>query len=304
MDPVTVLVLIAAVVFVIVVVLLLPRSKAPAAGTGGFTESELAALSSGKRDKRKQPAKKSPANRPSQVSPPKPRAVSGKLKNVDGATDEDTDAHMLAFLERSASLEQRRSTVDDVPTDDKPRAKKSHEPAEKPAAGFTAVVDKKKAPKKDAEEPAAEEKKEDDDKKKRSKPFYKDELEAIKKEQELRKAEREKESKERATRSPRPPRENGEVSSADTAGGEARKERKPRPPGEGSAPPARPKREVPPVLPLFTEPFEEWSIDSMLDSITANPVADKPRAKRPTAQPAAAASAVSASDSSADPAQD
>lgn len=274
MDPLTILALVAAVAFLIVLVRSQTSKNKSSDKPLGFTESELAALSS-KKDK-----KKEKKQTPKSDAKPAP-VVSRRLKGVDGAADYDSDEQMLSFLNNKITLENKRGgNSEDNEKVEKSKPKNSvKEPAEKPAAGFTEVVDKKK--KKDSDEAPEEKKKEEvPEEKKKPKPFYKSEAEAQKKEAEARKAERdarEKAFKETGVRPPRAPRPKKEGEAETAEASDEKRERKPRPAGDANG---RPKREFTPIQPAYTEPFEEWAINDLLDQITASPVEKQSRASK------------------------
>lgn len=281
MDVVTIAALVAAVAFVAALVYF---SRKPEPPRGAYiSEFELSLPS--KKDKKQLKKEKKPAA-PKPAGEKAAPVVSRRLKGVEGAVDDSTsDAQMLNFLSNritldskgkaSTSLTVRRDERDDEADEPVRVTKKAPKQvaaaADPVSAGFTAVVERKKPAKKEDEsdKPAEPEAAAN-----RKKAFYKEDQEAIKREQEARKAEkaeREKEKKERASR-PRDPNEprnlpprlqkqqDGE--SATDADGNPRK------PRAYDGPP-RPKREFTPIAPATTEPFEEWSIDSILDSITA-----------------------------------
>eukprot|EP01116_Phalansterium_solitarium_P008877 TRINITY_DN22846_c0_g1_i1.p2 TRINITY_DN22846_c0_g1~~TRINITY_DN22846_c0_g1_i1.p2 ORF type:complete len:295 (-),score=121.72 TRINITY_DN22846_c0_g1_i1:442-1326(-) len=288
-DPVTLVALAVAVVFVLGVVYFLGKQKKEAPRGAYISEFELS-LSS-KKDKKKDKKKPAPKTEKSPAIP----IVARRLKGVDGAADHDTDEQMLNFLNQKITLETKKKDTKDARNDSdeevpKPRKEKApKQPAEAVEKGYTAVVDRKKpAKEKEADEAAAKPEDAEPAKKRPAKAFYKADEEAAKREAEARRAEREKERKERSER-PRPPRENGganlpprlrrEGGAEAPAEGAEGAEGARRPRGEGAPRVARP-----PVVPQHTEPFEEWSLDSMLDSITNS----APESKKKKAAEAAA----------------
>lgn len=311
MDVSTLVALGGAIAFVAVFLYYQNQAKPIAKAIVGFTESELAALSSGSKKLKKKIAPKekkvaSPKNEKKSEAKPAAPVASRRLKNVDGAADQDTDEAMLSFLSNKITLETKRKNAEAEAEEEKPKVKKGpKEPvvAEKPAAGFTAVVEKKKPAKKEADETIPEEKKEEPEKK-RVKSFFKADAEDEKKAFEARKAEREQREKDKAAgirrprdpnAPPRPPRQQRPEDEQNDETGADGERRSSRPP----------KSYPPPVAATTTDMFEEWSIDSMLDSITASP-AEKTvkRTYQPRTAPAAASAKADDDDSVAEPATD
>lgn len=268
-DASTLFTLAAAVVFVVAVVFFLNKQKKEAPRRAYISDFELSLPS--KKDKKKDKKKTTPKPASQKSSPAIP-VVSRRLKDVDGAAHEDSDEQVLNFLNRKITLETKREEKNErsspVPAPQPTKTKAPKQPAEAVEKGYTAVVERKKPAKEKEETVVVEE----PELVKKKKNFFKADEEAAKREFEARKAEREKERKERADR-PRPPRENGSVPPRLRKEGEEGSDESPRGP---RAP--RPRREVPAVVPTVTEPFEEWSIDSMLDSITNSAPAPKKKA--------------------------
>jgi len=304
-DVLTLGALAAAVVFVLAVVYFLQKQKKETPRGAYVSDFELSLSLAKKKDKK-------PAAPKAEKSPAVP-VVSRRMKGVEGAHD-DSDEQMLEFLNQKITLETKRgvdpskrstdSSSSSSVDEDRPKPKKdkaSKQPAEAVEKGYTAVVDRKK-PAKDKEEEKEEPEKpvEKTASAVSKKPFYRSEQPEVKPGEPAPRNQRTGPRKE-GDRPPRPPRaENGgngnlpprmrkdangagataegATASAEGSADGAPRERKPRPEG---APP-RPKREVAPVAPSVTEPFEEWSIDSMLDSITNSAPEPKKKNKQVT----------------------
>jgi len=231
-----------------------PETQLPAS----FTEAELNEMSNKGKKKVKQPAAKLPSS---------PVPLSSKRIKVEGAHEHDNEEDVLKFLRGRVTLDSKTTRAD--PEDGESKTQKAPKQAADLAGGFLPTADRKKPAKKENEGSPSEKR---DEGKKKARSFYKDDEEAFKREQEAKQAEfkarprepREPRGEPREPREPRNPNapRNGPRNQDSQGEGENTD-------GEQRRRPDRPKREFQPIVPNVAEPFEEWSIDSILDSITA-----------------------------------
>jgi len=251
MDYFLLLALLLAVAFVLG--LIYYNKKPELQQAASFTEAQLNEMAKKGKKKVKQPSVKLPAS---------PVPVSNKKFKVEGALDHDNDDEVIKFLNNRITLDSKSKSSE--PEGGETKAQKAPKQTADYAEGFLPTADRKK-PKKENEGGSSPQK---DENFRKNRPFYKDD----KVEVEAKRSERD--SRPRPPREPREPRNVAprlQGAEGEIAGEGDEKRERPRP--------DRPKREFQPIIPAYQEPFEEMSIDSILDSITAAQAAPS-RSKR------------------------